>query len=227
MLYNSGARVSEIIGVRVADVVLDGAACVHLRGKGGKQRSVPLWRSTVKEIRAWLKINPQLSPTSALLPNRDGEIMTRDNVTKRLMLAVTAAAKLNASLENRRITPHTVRHTTAMNLLQSGVDISLIALWLGHENPATTHHYVEADLAMKESARPIAGARRDVATLSGIGLFRFIGVLEEAALCRALKHARYHSENGRDANWKMAIHNRVVFITLDCCHPKPNHIYVG
>jgi site-specific recombinase XerD len=152
MLYNTGARVSEIIGVRVVDVVLDGAACVHLRGKGRKQRSVPLWRSTVKEIRAWLQINPQLSPTSALLPNRDGEIMTRNNVTKRLALAVSAAAKLNAGLDNRRITPHTVRHTTAMNLLQSGVDISVIALWLGHESPVTTHHYVEADLAMKERA---------------------------------------------------------------------------
>lgn len=153
MLYNTGARVSEIIGVRVADVVvLDGAACVHLRGKGRKQRSVPLWRSTVKEIRMWLKLNPQLLPTSALLPNRDGEAMTRDNVTKRLALAVTTATKINAGLENRRITPHTVRHTTAMNLLQSGVDISVIALWLGHESPVTTHHYVEADLAMKERA---------------------------------------------------------------------------
>jgi site-specific recombinase XerD len=152
MLYNTGARVSEIIGVRVADVVLDGAACVHLRGKGRKQRSVPLWRSTVKELRTWLKINPQLLPTSALLPNRDGQAMTRDNVTKRLALAVTAAAKLYVGLEGRRITPHTVRHTTAMNLLQSGVDISVIALWLGHESPATTHHYVEADLAMKERA---------------------------------------------------------------------------
>ena len=105
MLYNTGARVSEIIGVRVADVVLDGAACVHLRGKGCKQRSVPLWRSTAKEIRAWLKFNPQLSPTSALLPNREGQAMTRDNVTKRLGLAVTAAAKLNDGLKNRRITP--------------------------------------------------------------------------------------------------------------------------
>ena len=73
MLYNTGARVSEIIGVRVADVVLDGAACVHLHGKGRKQRSVPLWRSTIKEVRAWLKLNPQFGSASALLPNRDGE----------------------------------------------------------------------------------------------------------------------------------------------------------
>lgn len=152
MLYNTGARVSEMIGVRVADVVLDGAACVHLRGKGRKQRSVPLWRSTVKEIRAWLRLNPQLLPTSALLPNRDGEAMTRDNVAKRLALAVAAAAKVNVELADRHISPHTIRHTTAMNLLQSGVDISVIALWLGHESPTTTHHYVEADLAMKERA---------------------------------------------------------------------------
>jgi site-specific recombinase XerC len=138
--------VSEIIGVHVAELVLDTAASVHLHGKRRKLRSVPLWRSTVKEIRAWLKLNPQLEPTSALLPNRDGEAMTRDNVAKRLALAVSAAED-NAGLSKRHISPHTIRHTTAMNLLQSGVDISIIALWLGHESPTTTHHYVEADLA--------------------------------------------------------------------------------
>jgi site-specific recombinase XerD len=152
MLYNTGARVSEIIGVQVADVVLDGAACVHLRGKGRKTRSVPLWRSTVKEIRAWLKQNPNLRPTSALLPNRNGEAMTRSNVTQRLAIAVSVAAKAQPQLTKRPISPHTIRHTTAMHLLQSGVDISVIALWLGHESPTTTHHYVEADLAMKDRA---------------------------------------------------------------------------
>lgn len=81
MLYNTGARVSEIIGVTLADVVLDGAACVHLHGKGRKQRAVPLWRSTVKQIRAWQRINPQLQAASALLPNRNGQAMTRGNVT--------------------------------------------------------------------------------------------------------------------------------------------------
>ena len=152
LLYNTGARVSEIIGVHVADVVLDGAACVHLSGKGRKQRSVPLWRSTVREVRAWLKRNPQLRPTSALLPNRNGEAMTRSNVTQRLSLAVRVAAKSNSELTRRHISPHTIRHSTAMHLLQSGVDISVIALWLGHESPTTTHHYVEADLAMKDRA---------------------------------------------------------------------------
>ena len=152
LLYNTGARVSEIIGVRLSDVVLDGIAFVHLRGKGRKQRSVPLWRSTAKEIRAWLKLNPQFNSSSALLPNRDGEAMTRDNVTKRLALAVGAATKVDAGLANHTISPHTIRHSTAMALLQSGADVSEIALWLGHESPTTTHHYVEADLAMKERA---------------------------------------------------------------------------
>jgi site-specific recombinase XerD len=152
LLYNSGARVSEIIGVTVADVVIEAAACVHLHGKGRKQRSVPLWKSTVKLVRAWLRLNPGLLPTSALLPNRGGEPMTRSNVTQRLALAVKVAAQTTPSLLGRAISPHTLRHTTAMHLLQSGVDINVIALWLGHESPTTTHQYVEADLAMKEKA---------------------------------------------------------------------------
>ena len=165
MLYNTGARVSEIIGVRLADVVLDGAACVHLHGKGRKQRTVPLWRSTVKAIRAWLRLNPELGSASALLPNRDGKPMTRSNVTQRLDLAVTAAARVHPRLAERHVSPHAIRHTTAMHLLQSGVDISVIALWLGHESPTTTHQYVEADLAMKERAlaklqAPDAAVRR-------------------------------------------------------------------
>ena len=110
---------SEIIGVRVADVVLDGAACVHLHGKGRKQRTVPLWRSTVKAGPGLVEAEPATSPTSALLPNRDGEAMTRDNVAKRLALAVKKATKVNAELAKRHISPHTIRHTTAMHLLQS------------------------------------------------------------------------------------------------------------
>jgi len=165
MLYNTGARVSEIIGVRVADVVLDGAACVHLHGKGRKQRTVPLWRSTVKATRAWLRLNPKLGSTSALLPNRGGQPMTRGNVTQRLGLAVEVASSAHPSLVDRHVSPHTIRHSTAMHLLQSGVDISVIALWLGHESPTTTHQYVEADLAMKERAlarlqEPDVAARR-------------------------------------------------------------------
>ena len=149
----------------LADVVLDGAACVRLHGKGRKQRSVPLWRSTVLQIRAWLRLNPQLQTASALLPNRNGQPMTRANVTQRLALAVQTAVVTQPQLARLRISPHIIRHTTAMHLLQSGVDISVIALWLGHESPTTTHQYVEADLAMKEQAlaklqEPDAAVRR-------------------------------------------------------------------
>lgn len=152
LLYNTGARVSEIIGIRVDDVVMDGAACVHLLGKGRKQRSTPLWKSTVQEIRAWLRYNPTLRSNAALLPNRDGHAMTRFNVTQRLDIAVSRAAEMYSSLSNRSISPHTIRHTTAMHLLQSGVAFSVIALWLGHESMTTTHRYVEANLEMKVQA---------------------------------------------------------------------------
>jgi site-specific recombinase XerD len=152
LLYNTGARVSEIIGVKVGDVVLGESACVHLRGKGRKQRSTPLWKSTIQEIRAWLKRNPALDADAALLPNRDGQPMTRCNVTQRLNIAVEHAAQTMSSLANRKISPHTIRHTTAMHLLQSGVAFNVIALWLGHESTTTTHRYVEADLAMKNKA---------------------------------------------------------------------------
>jgi site-specific recombinase XerD len=152
MLYNTGARVSEIIGVQVVDLVLDGAACVHLHGKGRKQRTVPLWRSTAKEMRAWLRLNPELGSTSALLPNRDGKPMSRNNVTQRLDLATKAASNAHPRLAKRHVSPHTIRHTAAMHLLQSGVDVSVIALLFGHECPTTTHQYVEADLAMKQRA---------------------------------------------------------------------------
>ena len=152
MLYNTGARVSEIIGVRVADVVLDGGACVHLHGKGRKQRSVPLWHTTVAEVRAWLRLNPALRGEAPLLPNREGHAMSRSNVVQRIELAVARAANQAPSILKKRISPHIIRHTTAMHLLQSGVPFNVIALWLGHESTTTTHRYVEADLTMKEKA---------------------------------------------------------------------------
>ncbi len=152
MLYNTGARVSEIVAVRVADVVLDPSACVHLHGKGRKQRAVPLWKSTVREIRAWLRCNPALAGESPLLPNRDGRAMTRQNVNQRFAIAVTRATETHPSLAKRHVSPHTVRHSTAMHMLQSGVAFSVIALWMGHESATTTHRYVEADLTMKEQA---------------------------------------------------------------------------
>jgi integrase/recombinase XerD len=150
-LYNTGARVSEATGVLVGDILGDRGSAVRLRGKGRKERVVPLWKSTASQLRSWLE-RIDRSPRSPAFPNRAGGRLSRSGVEDRLAGALAAAAKRCPSLAGRRISPHTLRHTTAMHLLQSGVAIEVIALWLGHEDPATTHHYVEADLAMKEAA---------------------------------------------------------------------------
>jgi len=152
LLYNTGARVSEIIGVRVADVVLGVTSCIHLHGKGRKQRSLPLWKTTARDVRAWLRLNGHLNADSPLISTRDGKAMTRANASQRLKLAVRAATECHPELASRSVSPHVIRHSTAMSMLQSGVEPSEIALWLGHESPSTTHMYVEADLKMKERA---------------------------------------------------------------------------
>lgn len=156
MMYNTGARVSELTGIRVADVNIVGAPSVRLHGKGRKQRTVPLWKETLLQIRRWLKYQ-NLRQDQPLLPNRYGQPMTRANAAERVALAVATAQQQCPQLRGRHITPHSIRHTTAMHLLQSGVDITVIALWLGHESPATTHGYIEADMAMKERALAAIG----------------------------------------------------------------------
>jgi site-specific recombinase XerD len=152
LFYNTGARVSEMINARVENLILDTSPSIHLTGKGRKQRTVPLWRSTVIVMRAWKQRLGVIAGSAPLFPNRSGGTMSRSNVTQRLALAVETAAGQHPQLLARSISPHTFRHTTAMHMLQSGVDMSVIALWLGHESPSTTHMYLEADLAMKERA---------------------------------------------------------------------------
>jgi site-specific recombinase XerD len=151
-LYNTGARVSEAVGLRATDVDTGSAtAAVHLRGKGRKERRVPLWKTTARLLDAWLSENPG-PPERPIFPNDHGRALSRSGVAQRLNLAVVAASSTHPSLSRRSVSPHTIRHTTAMHLLQAGVEITVIALWLGHEKPSTTHGYVEADLAMKRRA---------------------------------------------------------------------------
>ena len=122
---------------------------VRLRGKGRKERSIPLWSATASHLRQWLRSQPHIA-TSPLFPNRGGSQLSRTNVTERLQLAVRVASAVHKELARRKVTPHIFRHSLAMHLLQAGVGVSVIALWLGHESPSTTHMYVEAGLAMKE-----------------------------------------------------------------------------
>ena len=148
--YNTGARVSELTALRVRDVLLDRQAAVHLHGKGRKQRVIPLWKTTTAQLRGWLK-EPDSGPDAPVFPNRTGRPLTRSGVRDRLDRAVAIAAQSCPSLHGHHVTPHTLRHSTAMHLLQSGADLATIALWLGHSSPAVTHQYLEADLAAKEA----------------------------------------------------------------------------
>jgi site-specific recombinase XerD len=148
--YNTGARVSELTALRVSDVLLDRQTAVHLHGKGRKQRVIPLWKTTAAQLRTWLD-QITSGPAAPVFPNRSGGPLTRSGVRDRLDRAVTIAEQHCPSLRGQHVTPHTLRHSTAMHLLQSGTDLAVIALWLGHESPATTHQYLEADLAAKEA----------------------------------------------------------------------------
>lgn len=151
VMYNTGARVSEMVTVRRADLESERGQAIRLHGKGRKERVVPLWSRTVKLLRDWLlRIAPE--PQQPLFPNRQGQPMTRAGVASRLERCVQAASIHCPSLKGKRVSPHSVRHTTAMHLLQAGVDLTVIALWLGHESVETTHQYLEADLGMKERA---------------------------------------------------------------------------
>lgn len=150
-LYNTGARVSEIAGARVADLCLQPQPSLLLHGKGRKERTMPLWKSTAARLKEWLR-RIDTTPSAALFPNRFGQPLTRSGVEYRLRLAVAAAGSSCPSLRERRVSPHTIRHTTAMHLLDAGVPLSVIALWLGHEGIQTTHGYVEADLQSKQRA---------------------------------------------------------------------------
>lgn len=149
--YNTGARVSELIGIQVRHILLDRHSAVHLHGKGRKQRVIPLWATTAAQLRDWLG-KLEHSAETPVFPNRSGTPLTRSGIRDRLDRAVTGAERLCPYLQKVNVTPHTIRHTTAMHLLQSGTDIAVIAMWLGHEDPGTTHQYLEADLTAKEAA---------------------------------------------------------------------------
>lgn len=150
-LYNSGARVSEIIALKHDEVRFGASTFMQLTGKGRKERTIPLWPETAQVLKSWFcELGEQTNHTA--FPNARGKPLSRHGVDYLLTKAVQLATDACPSLATKTISPHVVRHTTAMHLLQAGVDIATIALWLGHESIETTHMYLEADLAMKEKA---------------------------------------------------------------------------
>lgn len=150
-LYNSGARVSEITTLKRHQISFDQSTFLQLLGKGRKERTIPLWAETVQVLRAWFEELGEFAPNIAF-PSIRGRPLSRDAVDYLLKQAVQRAIPACPSLTTKKISPHVIRHTTAMHLLQAGVDIATIALWLGHESIETTHVYLQADLAMKEDA---------------------------------------------------------------------------
>lgn len=146
----TGLRLSELTSLRREDLHLGTAAHVRCVGKGRKERSTPLTKQALAALKAWL---PQL-PKNAdwVFPNAQGDRLSGDAVQRLLVKYQRIAARSCPSLKQKRITPHVLRHTHAMTLLQAGVDRSVIALWLGHESIETTETYLHADMAMKEKA---------------------------------------------------------------------------
>ena len=150
-MYNSGARVSEISGLRQSHVTFGGKSYIQLHGKGRKDRSIPLWPRTARILKDLFRELGQPEQAMAF-PSIRGGPLTRFAIHLLLRKVVDRASASCRTLRKKHVSPHIVRHGTAMALLQSGVDIAVIALWLGHESIETTNAYLHANLAMKERA---------------------------------------------------------------------------
>jgi site-specific recombinase XerD len=150
-LYNSGARASEAVRVVIEDLTWDstGAGTVKIQGKGRKVRFCPLWRKTMAELQPLIRGRDIAHP---LFLNRYGEAMTRFGIHALVTRHADAAMKKMPSLGTKRISPHTIRHTTATHLLRAGVDLNTIRAWLGHVSLDTTNIYAETDLSLKAKA---------------------------------------------------------------------------
>ena len=150
LAVQTGLRASELVGLRCGDVVIGSGAHIRCMGKGRKERSTPLRRETAKLLATWIGVDKDAS--SPVFPSIRGEKLSRDALEHLVRKHCLTAARACPSIGSKRVTPHTLRHSTAMDLLHHGVDPTVIALWLGHENVETTQIYIHADMRMKEKA---------------------------------------------------------------------------
>ena len=147
----TGLRACELIGLRCQDVVLGTGAHVRCMGKGRRKRCTPLRKDAVATLRAWMgERNGQ--PSDPVFPNARGKDLSHDGLDYIVSKHVATAQVKCSSLLRKRVTPHVLRHSLAMNLLQNGIDRSIIALWLGHKSVETTQIYLHANLQLKEQA---------------------------------------------------------------------------
>lgn len=151
LAIQTGLRISELTGLRCADLHLGTGAYVACHGKGRKDRITPLTRTSVTVLRAWLAERAG-NPDDPLFPARRGARLSPDALERRIKIHAARAAVTCPSLAAKTITAHVFRHTAAMRLLHAGIDTSVIALWLGHESVETTQIYLRADLTLKDKA---------------------------------------------------------------------------
>jgi site-specific recombinase XerD len=151
LTIQAGLRVSELVAVRCGDVALGTGGCVKVEGKGRKHRAVPLTAEAKAVLTAWLA-DRDGAPDDPLFPTRTGRRLSRDAVERRVATHVATATQRCASLKDKRVHPHVLRHSCAMSLLQAGVDSTVIALWLGHADVRSTQPYIHADITIKERA---------------------------------------------------------------------------
>ena len=151
LAIQTGLRISELIGLTVADIHTGTGPHVHCLGKGRKERRTPLLPAVLTLLNRW--IDEQGGPADApLFTTTTGRPLSRDAIERRIRVTVTTAATSCPSLNGKQVTAHTLRHTAAMRLLHAGVDTTVIALWLGHEQISTTNIYLHADMTLKENA---------------------------------------------------------------------------
>ena len=157
-LFNTGARVQELLDLRANDVQLERPTFVRLRGKGRKERLCPLWPETVDAVRALPGLAAESAGTTPIFQNHRGEPLTRFGVRYILRQYAERARATAPSLSTKRVHPHTYRHAAAVHLLRAGVDLVTISHWLGHASVETTNRYAAVDLETKREALKRAGS---------------------------------------------------------------------
>lgn len=151
LLYNTGARIQEVLDLRPQDVYFKSPAHVRLMGKGRKERISPIWPETADLVTALIRREPR-KPDEPIFVNRYKSPLTASGFRFRLRQYVEAAAKAVPTISRKRVTPHVFRHSTAVHLLAAGVDVTVIQSWLGHAHLETTNHYAQANLETKRKA---------------------------------------------------------------------------
>ena len=190
LLYNTGARVQEIADLGISDLRFESPATVTLTGKGRKTRTIPLWEETVQLIQAYLQAREYAGIHSDhLFLNNKREPITRFGIGRRVELHAKKAAEKRPSLIGLKITPHVFRHTTALHLIETGNDITIVKEWLGHADLKTTSQYIEVSVARKREALeklppPGSGEQVEMPKWKEPGIIEFLSSLSgHRALC--------------------------------------------